>query len=131
MGGEMKRGFDSLPIVVEEEKHAMNLSIQTVHGWVRPCPLQLSCLAQPGANGPQLAVGILESGTKDHPRLFGGLLSGNMPTEVEAFPTLFFSRRGTHLKALWIEYRNLRTRPQLCSRERYSFSFVTRHIKGA
>jgi hypothetical protein len=39
-----------------------------------------------GKNGPQLAVGILES---RNTRLFGGLLPGNVPTGVEAFPALF------------------------------------------
>jgi hypothetical protein len=35
----MQRGCDSVPIVVEEEKHAMSLSIQTSHGWAVPGPV--------------------------------------------------------------------------------------------
>ena len=39
-----------------------------------------------GKNGPQLALGSLESRTT---RLIGGSIPGNIPTGLEAFPTLF------------------------------------------
>jgi hypothetical protein len=46
-----------------------------------------------GMNGPHLAVGSLESQTKDHPRLFRDFFLGNVPTRLEAFPALFFCKR--------------------------------------
>jgi hypothetical protein len=40
-----------------------------------------------GKNGPQLVIDILES---SNTCLFRGLFLGNVPTRLEAFPTLFF-----------------------------------------
>jgi hypothetical protein len=48
-----------------------------------------------GKKGPQLAVGLLGSRTKDHPHLFRDSLPGNLPTGVVAFPGAIFC--GTRL----------------------------------
>jgi hypothetical protein len=56
-----------------------------------------------GMNGPQLVVGVLESRTKDHPRLFRGSVLGNMPTRLEAFPERYSWKDVTLPKAVdWV-----------------------------
>ena len=57
-GGELWRGHDSVPTVVEEEKHANTISMQT-----RCLPLRCHArcgfhASHKGKNGPRLVVGI-------------------------------------------------------------------------
>jgi hypothetical protein len=70
-------------------------------------------------NGPQLQP--LALGELQHPRL-AMLLRGNVPTRVEAFPErVFFLSRATLPKALWIDYRNLRSAKDLYYLQRSLF----------
>jgi hypothetical protein len=58
-----------------------------------------------GMNGPQLAVGILG---KSNTRLIRGLFLGNIPTRLEAFPTLFFCRTTLPKAVDWVPVPSLR-----------------------
>jgi hypothetical protein len=84
----MKRGFDSLSLVVEEEKHGMSVSIHTFSslGGARPVPASMPGAG--GMNGPQLAVGILGS---RNTRLFRGLCLGNIPNQAGGFSCAILS----------------------------------------
>jgi hypothetical protein len=73
---------------VEEEKHGNSLSIQTAC-FLGRCHARSGFHAwRKGKNGPQLAVGSLES---KNTRLFRDLFLGNVPTRLEAFPALFLN----------------------------------------
>jgi hypothetical protein len=87
----MQRGCDSVPPVVEEEKHGKSrLHSGALFPGAVPCPVPLSCLAQPGANGPHLVVGSRrKAARKTIPASFEAHSWGTYPTRVEAFPTLF------------------------------------------
>ena len=87
----MWRGHGSALIVVEEEKHGRSASIHAVSflGGARPVPAFMPHAR--GKNGPHLALGILES---RNTRLASRAYSpSNVPTRMEAFPTLSFVRR--------------------------------------
>ena len=66
-------------------------------------PVPASVPRARGMNGPQLAVGVLGS---RNTRLFRGLIPGNIPTGVEAFPVLFFVAQ--HFLKPWSGYPCLR-----------------------
>jgi hypothetical protein len=104
----MQTGCDSVSLVVEEEKHAMSVSIPTLSSLGEARARCGFHAMHKGKNGPHLVVGLLESGTKDHPRLFRGLFPGNVPTRLEAFPALFVGDV-TRASKPWIGYPCLRT----------------------
>jgi hypothetical protein len=101
----MKRGFDSVLIVVEEEKHGTSASIQArcFLGGARPVQASIPCAR--GKNGPQLAVGILGS---RNTRLFRGSLPGNVPTGSEAFPGAIFCSTTLPKAVEWLPVPSLR-----------------------
>src|SRR5216683_7645342 len=82
----MRRGRDSVRTVVGREKRGTSASMHASVPWAVPCPLLAPCLAQrdewPTTCGWRL-------GNQEHPHL-STLSPGNIPTEVEAFPELFF-----------------------------------------
>ena len=84
----MRRGRDSVPIVMEEEKHGTSASIHTSRSWAVPGPLLFPCLSQrdewPTACG-------WHPGEEQHPSL-SRLPCGNVPTQGEAFPWCYSSR---------------------------------------
>ena len=98
----MKRGFDSLFLVVEEEKRIMTISIQ-IFMTGRCHARYFSRASRKGKNGPQLAPGVLG---KSNTRLLRGSILGNVPTRVEAFPTLLLSAQ--HFLKPWSGYPCLR-----------------------
>jgi hypothetical protein len=52
-----------------------------------------------GKNGPQLALGVLEN---KNTCLFRDVFPGNVPTRMEAFPTLSFVRRSLPKAVQWL-----------------------------
>jgi len=80
----MERGSDSLPLVVEEEKHETSASIQALWLPLR-CQARWCSHALPkGKKWPATSVfGVLGS---LNTRIFRCSILGNVPTRVEAFP---------------------------------------------
>ena len=125
----MSRGDDSVSAVVEEDKHAMNIPIQTF--MTGRCHARcFSHASYKGMNGPQLVVGILG---KSNTRVFRRLTRGNVPTRVEAFPTLMFNAQ--HFLNPWTGYPWLRCAKQLIqwqTRERfYVWPFARQPVRSS
>jgi hypothetical protein len=81
----MERGSDSVSLVVEEEKHAMSVSIQTSHSWAVPGPLRLPCRVQ---RDEWPTACSWHPGEQQHPPL-SRLSPQERTPRVEAFPALF------------------------------------------
>ena len=103
----MSRRDDSVSAVVEEEKHAMTIPIQTF--MTGRCQARcFSPASYKGMNGSQLVIGILG---KSNTHVLRRLTRGNVPTRVEAFPTLLFNAQ--HFLNPWTGYPRLRCAKQL------------------
>src|ERR1700686_5753961 len=83
----MRRGRDSVRTGVGREKRRTSASIHTNCFLGEALARCWFHTMRKGKNGPQLAVGIL--GTSNT-RIFRCCSPGNVPTEAEAFPELFF-----------------------------------------
>jgi hypothetical protein len=102
----MKRGFDSVALVVEEEKQAMSISIQTSHGWARPGPVPAFKPRTKGRMAHSLRLASWKAGT---PVSFETHSLGTCPQGWRLF-LRYFLWHNTRLKAVeWLPVPSLRT----------------------